>query len=180
MIYFDVLPGTFVGSVYFATTDKGLCAVMLGGRTRARFRKEIAEMFPGETVKEDRKRLAPYRKELEEYFAGKRDRFTKPVDLRAIRGPFHRKVLRKLKTLRLGRVISYGELASLSGSPGAARAVGAAMAANPIPVVIPCHRVVAASGGLGGFSGGLSQKKKLLNHEGVKPTRQSLLKASRR
>ncbi|UCH83701.1 MAG: methylated-DNA--[protein]-cysteine S-methyltransferase [Candidatus Latescibacterota bacterium] len=180
MIYYDVIPHTFVGSVYVAATDKGLCAVMLGDRTRKRFRKQLAAVFPGEAIKQDPVQIRPYRKELEEYFAGKRDRFTKPVDLRAIQGPFQRKVLRKLKNLPLGQVITYGELASRAGSPRAARAVGAAMAANPVPVVIPCHRVVASSGRLGGFSGGgLPQKRKLLKHEGVKPTREGLLKANR-
>jgi O-6-methylguanine DNA methyltransferase len=180
MIYYDVIPRTFVGAVYIAVTDKGLCAVMMGNRTRKRFEEQLTEMFPGETAKADRRRLGPYRQELEEYFDGKRVVFTKPVDLRAVKGPFHRKVLRKLKELPPGRVISYGDLAARSGSPRAGRAVGTAMAANPLPIVNPCHRVVASEGRLGGFSGGISQKKQLLNHEGFKTTRESLLRASRR
>ncbi len=180
MIYYDVIPDTFVGEVCIASTDKGLCSVMLGNRPRRRFESKLREMFPEEPVVPDPRRLRPYRRELEEYFAGKRDRFESPIDLRAVRGAFHRKVLRKLKGVPPGRVISYGELAARSGSPRAARAVGAAMAANPLPIVIPCHRVIASAGRLGGFSGGIRQKKKLLGHEGVEPTRQSLLRASAR
>lgn len=180
MIYHDVIPDTFLGDVCLAATEKGLCAVTVGNRKGRRWETRLRGMFPGESLARDRRRLAPYRRELEEYLAGKRIRFTTPLDLRAVQGPFHRKVLRKLKELPHGRVISYGELAARAGSPRAARAVGAAMAGNPLPIVIPCHRVVAAAGRLGGFSSGISQKKRLLAHEGVRPTREGLLSASRR
>ncbi len=180
MIYYDFIPRTMIGDTLIAATDKGLCAVLIGRKTKKGFEKKLAQMFPGEMLEESPGRMRSYRKELDEYFSGKRTRFAQPVDLSAVRSPFRRKVLRKLHRLPFGRVISYGSLASRSGSPGAARAVGSAMAANPLSVVIPCHRVVTSSGGLGGYGGGLSNKEKLLRHEGVEPTRSNLLTATRR
>lgn len=83
--------------------------------------------------------------------------------------PFHRRVYKALCKIPAGKTVTYAELARLAGSPGAARAVGQAMAKNPYPVKIPCHRVVASNGGLGGYSGrgGLTAKRKLLKQEGV-------------
>lgn len=180
MIHYDFMSGTIVGNVCLAATGEGLCAVLIGDRSKMAFKKQLAEMFSGESCKEDRGKLKPYRRELEEYFAGKRTRFTVPIDLSAVRSPFRRKVLKKLLALPLGSVISYGALARRAGSPGAARAVGTAMSTNPISLVIPCHRVVGAGGGLGGYSAGLPRKKRLLIHEGVEPTRANLITAGRR
>ena len=90
-----------------------------------------------------------------------------PLDTCAIQSPFQNNILKTCRAIPFGHVMSYGELAECAGYPRAARAVGNAMAANPIPIVIPCHRVVAAQGGLGGYSIGLSYKEKLLTHEGV-------------
>ena len=180
MIHYDVIPGTMVGDVLIAATPKGLCAVLFGKTGRGVLEKRLAAMFPGETLARGRPQLARYRKEIEEYFARKRSRFTVALDLSAVRSPFQQKVLRTLQALPFGRVTTYGELAARSGSPGAARAVGTAMAKNPLSLVIPCHRVVGASGALGGFSGGLSNKRTLLVHEGVAPTKPGLLEADRR
>jgi methylated-DNA-[protein]-cysteine S-methyltransferase len=174
------MSGTLVGNVFLAATGKGLCAVFIGDRPRSAFKDVLARMFPGESFSHDPRRLRRYRRELEEYFSGKRTRFTLPLDLSAVRSPFRRKVLGKLSSVPFGRVISYGALARRSGSPGAARAVGTAMATNPISLVIPCHRVVGSGGGLGGYSAGLPKKKKLLIHEGVEPTRPNLIKAGKR
>jgi methylated-DNA-[protein]-cysteine S-methyltransferase len=180
MIYYDLIPHTLVGNVFIAATEKGLCAVLVGDKTLDTFKKQFVRMFSDETPRKSPAHLKAYRKEIEEYFGGKRTSFTLSVDLSSIRSSFQRKVLHKLYALPFGRVVSYGELAERSGFPGAARAVGATMAANPLAVVIPCHRVVASGGGLGGYSAGLSMKKKLLSHEGVPPTRSNLLKARRR
>ncbi len=177
MIYYDLMRHTPVGNVHIASTEKGLCAVLVGQKTLDTFKAQLSGMFSEETVKKSPPRLEAYRKELEEYFDGKRTTFTVSLDLSSVRSSFQRKVLRKLFALPFGRVMSYGELAERSGFPGAARAVGTTMASNPLAVVVPCHRVVAAGGGLGGYSAGLSMKKKLLAHEGVPPTRSNLLKA---
>lgn len=83
---------------------------------------------------------------------------------------FNRQVLRELATgVPYGTVVGYGDLAERAGQPGAAQAVGAAMGSNPLPVVVPCHRVVESDGGLGGFGGGLETKRQLLALEGVLP-----------
>ena len=177
MIRFDVIPRTMVGDVVLAASSRGLCAVLFGREAGGALEKRLAAMFPGDSVVRDRKRLSRFRKEIEEYFAGKRSRFTMPIDLHAVRSPFQRKVLRRLHALPFGRVTTYGDLAARSGAPGAARAVGTAMSKNPVALVVPCHRVVGAAGSLGGFSGGLSKKKTLLLHEGVAPTKSGLLKA---
>lgn len=180
MIHYDVIPRTMVGDILIAATHRGLCAVLFGKAAGGALDKRLSAMFPGESAARGRARLAPYRREIEEYFAGKRSRFTIPIDLSHVRSPFQRKVLRKLHALPFGRVTTYGDLAARSGSPGAARAVGTAMSKNPVALVVPCHRVVGAAGSLGGFSGGLSKKKTLLVHEGVTPTKSGLLKAGGR
>jgi methylated-DNA-[protein]-cysteine S-methyltransferase len=169
MIYYDMIPGSIVGNVFIAASKKGLCAVMFGKRTESFYKKALSRMFPGEPLEPGPNYLIPFRREIEDYFAGRRKRFTQPIDLTAVHGLFRRRVLEVLAELPYGEVISYGELASRTGSPGAARAVGSAMAANPLPVVIPCHRVVASDGKLGGYSGGLINKKKLLELEGALP-----------
>lgn len=113
--------------------------------------------------------LAAARSEFVEYFAGRRTRFTLPLDWSLTAG-FHRQVLRELESgVPFGSVVGYGELARRVGQPGAAQAVGIAMGANPLPVVVPCHRVVERDGGIGGFGGGVETKRRLLELEGVLP-----------
>jgi methylated-DNA-[protein]-cysteine S-methyltransferase len=103
-------------------------------------------------------------RQLREYFAGKRTDFDLPLALAGT--DFQRKVWRKLQEIPYGETISYGELAKRIGNPKASRAVGSANGKNQIPIVIPCHRVIAGDGGLGGFGGGLTVKEKLLAVEG--------------
>lgn len=110
--------------------------------------------------------LAHARAQLAEYFAGKRTRFTLP--LRPQGTAFQRSVWRALLKVAFGRTSTYGALAAAIGRPGAARAVGAAVGANPLPVVVPCHRIIGADGGLTGYAGGLARKTKLLALEGVR------------
>jgi methylated-DNA-[protein]-cysteine S-methyltransferase len=107
--------------------------------------------------------------ELDEYFAGRRRRFTMPVDLSGVDAAFPRAVYERLhRDVAWGETVSYGELAEMAGRPGAARAVGNAMSRNPVPIVVPCHRVVAAGGGIGGYgSSGVPTKRFLLALEGV-------------
>ena len=104
--------------------------------------------------------LAEAVRQLREYFAGKRRDFDLPLALEGT--DFQRKVWRKLQEIPYGETISYGELAKRVGNPKASRAVGSANGKNRIPIVIPCHRVIAGDGGLGGFGGGLTTKEKLL------------------
>lgn len=104
---------------------------------------------------------------LDSYFAGNYAALDElDVDLGS-RGPFTLAVLQALRSIEPGTTTTYGALAQLAGRPGAARAVGQAVGSNPVPVIVPCHRVVASNGSLGGFSAGLDRKRALLDHEGV-------------
>ena len=102
--------------------------------------------------------------QLEEYFAGRRRRFDLPLDLRLAHG-FRRQVLEELQDVAYGTTVSYSDLARAAGSPRAVRAVGSACATNPIPIVIPCHRVLRHDGSLGGYGGGVEVKRALLELE---------------
>ncbi len=104
------------------------------------------------------------RRELEEYFAGTRRRFATPVDWRLAHG-FARRILKATARIPYGSVSSYGMVASAAGSPRGSRAAGNALGRNPLPIVIPCHRVLHADGGLGGYTGGVERKQQLLSGE---------------
>ena len=104
--------------------------------------------------------------QLDQYFDGQRKRFHLPLDLSGAT-EFQRSIYERLTDIPYGRVVSYGDIADEIGVAGAARAVGQAVGANPLPIVIPCHRVVRSDGRLGGYSGGLRRKVALLNVEGV-------------
>lgn len=106
-------------------------------------------------------RLDGPRRELDEYFGGRRRAFEMPIDFQLV-GPFGRRVLRAAQSIPYGQVSTYTAVAGQAGSPRAARATGNALGANPLPIVIPCHRVVRAGGGLGGYTGGLDRKRALL------------------
>lgn len=107
--------------------------------------------------------------EIDEYFRGRRRRFTMPVDFSAVDAPFPRAVYETLhRDVRFGETVAYGELAEMAGRPGAARAVGNAMSRNPVPIVVPCHRVVTSGGRIGGYGlSGVRTKRFLLALEGV-------------
>jgi len=128
-------------------------AAFHGVRVRARPTKELEPLW--ERV----------RRQIEDYFSGKRKTFTLPLDPDPPGTAFQQAVWKALGEIPHGQVISYGDLARWAGRPGAARAAGAACGANRIPILIPCHRVVAKSGSLGGFGGGLEIKAALLRRE---------------
>ncbi|QNP73338.1 methylated-DNA--[protein]-cysteine S-methyltransferase [Streptomyces roseirectus] len=161
-----------IGPLLLAATGAGLVNVVFhatdGVRERALDR--LAERL-GSTPVEDPGSpwLAEAVRQVEEYFAGRRQDFALPLDWSLISG-FNRRVLRELAAgVPFGSVVGYGDLARRVGQPEAAQAVGAAMGANPLPVVVPCHRVVERDGGIGGFGGGLETKRRLLALEGVLP-----------
>ncbi|MBO0715005.1 MAG: methylated-DNA--[protein]-cysteine S-methyltransferase [Acidimicrobiales bacterium] len=108
--------------------------------------------------------LDPAARELEQYFTGRRRRFDVPIDWRLSRG-FRRTVLDHLLEIDYGATASYASIAAAAGSPRAVRAVGTACATNPLPLVVPCHRVVRSDGTLGGYGGGLDVKRALLDLE---------------
>jgi methylated-DNA-[protein]-cysteine S-methyltransferase len=113
-------------------------------------------------------RLDSVARELDEYFAGRRTAFELPVDW-ALVAPFGRRVLRATAAIPFGATASYAEVAASAGSPRGSRAAGNALGSNPVPIVVPCHRVLRTGGALGGYTGGLHRKEALLRIEGVLP-----------
>jgi methylated-DNA-[protein]-cysteine S-methyltransferase len=111
-------------------------------------------------------RLDPVRRELDEYFAGRRQDFDLALDWSLTTAGFRRRVLQECARIPFGATSTYKQMAIAAGSPTAFRAAGGALGSNPIPIVVPCHRVVASSGGLGGYTGGLERKRMLLSIEG--------------
>lgn len=125
----------------------------------------LSYFHPGVALVEDAGRTAELARQLAEYFAGERKTFD--LDLAPEGSDLQQEVWRELLAIPLGETRSYGQLAQKIGRPGAARAVGRANATNPIPVIVPCHRVIGSDGKLTGFGGGLPMKKQLLRLEGV-------------
>jgi len=111
------------------------------------------------------RRCDPVLRQLAEYFAGRRRTFA--LELAPVGTPFQMAAWRALQAIPWGRTRSYAQLAEAIGRPTAVRAVGGANGANPLPIVVPCHRVIAADGSIGGFSGGIDRKRWLLAHEGI-------------
>lgn len=161
---------TNIGTCGIAWTDKGIDRVMLPGDT-AKHAKKLLKAAAGQHS-ETRKPPVWIRdaaRRITQHLAGKPDPFDGiPLDLEST-SAFARKVYYSLRRVPSGTTITYEDLARLAGSPKAARAVGRAMAANPVPLIIPCHRVVASDGSLGGFSahGGAKTKDHILKIEGV-------------
>ena len=154
---------TPVGVLFVGVTDKGVCDVTFGQSSERRYRERLQRRSP--EVWRDDAGLATVNEELKAYFAGELTRFSVSVDLRNV-SRFTARVLRETRKIRFGHVTSYGALAARIGSPGASRAVGGALGRNPVPILVPCHRVIAQGGRLGGFTGGLSTKRMLLGLEG--------------
>jgi methylated-DNA-[protein]-cysteine S-methyltransferase len=117
------------------------------------------------------RRLDEPRRELEEYFSGQRQRFELPVDWRLTRG-FARRVLQATSKIPYGATATYKQMAAQAGSPLASRAAGNALGSNPIPIVVPCHRILHSGGGLGGYTGGVEKKRLLLGVEGYSTLKQ--------
>jgi len=112
--------------------------------------------------------LDPWRRELDEYFEGSRRRFEAPLDWAAM-GPFQRAILTATAAIPYGETSTYTGVASAAGRPRAQRAAGNALGANPLAIIVPCHRVLRSSGGFGGYTGGLERKHFLLELEGAEP-----------
>ena len=153
-----------LGPLFVATTERGVCRIYYDPEPE-REEERLARSF-GVRVLRTPRAVEDARRELSEYFEGRRREFDVRVDLRQA-GEFHREVLARLADVPYGTVTTYGELAARAGRPRAARAVGTAMNRNPVPIVLPCHRVVGAGGGLVGYGGGLERKEQLLRLEGV-------------
>ncbi|MFE6777325.1 methylated-DNA--[protein]-cysteine S-methyltransferase [Streptomyces sp. NPDC057702] len=165
---------TTIGPLLVTMTGQGLVQVLFHA-TKARsadaldrLSRRLGTAAPP-TPSPDHPMVAAAVAQLEAYFDGELQDFTLPLDWSLTSG-FNRRVLRELAAhVPYGSVVGYQDLAVRAGEPDAARAVGVAMGANPIPVVVPCHRVVESDGGIGGFGGGLEMKRTLLALEGVLP-----------
>jgi methylated-DNA-[protein]-cysteine S-methyltransferase len=158
------LVDTPVGTLLVAATERGLCRIAYDAEPEQELER-LARVF-GVRVLRSPLPIDPARRQLDEYFEGKRNRFDLAVDLE-LQADFNRRVLRELARVPYGEVVTYGELAARAARPRAARAVGTVMNRNPLPIVLPCHRIVGASGGLVGYGGGLERKEHLLRLEGA-------------
>ena len=155
-----------LGPLLVAASPKGLVRVSYTDpRGPDHVIEELAERI-SPRVLEAPARLDPVRRELDEYFAGRRTEFETPIDWSHLAG-FTRNVLRATSRIGFGETSTYAGVASRAGSPRAMRAAGNALGANPMPVIVPCHRVLRTGGALGGYTGGIERKEYLLRLEGV-------------
>ena len=156
-----------IGELIVFVTPRGLLRVKYADEPIDDVLADVAARVSPRILRAPR-RTDPVRRELEGYFALRRRRFDLPIDWSLVRG-FAGNVLRETARIPFGDVRSYGQVARQAGSPRDARAAGNALGSNPIPIVVPCHRVLHADGGLGGYSGGLDRKRYLLALEGSLP-----------
>lgn len=165
-LYYDVLSSTPFGPIYIAVSEEGITALGFDDSEE----EFVARMHKrhGSSIERSWAYVAPVVEQLKGYFDGERETFDIPLDLRSLT-PFQHAVLAAIQQIPPGETISYGGLAHRIGKPGSARAVGRALGSNPIPIIIPCHRALAADGSLGGYSGrgGVRTKQALLTLEGA-------------
>ena len=154
-----------LGKLIVAATAKGLCMVSTG-KTEAEVEERLFSQFPTATATRNDIAMAPLRKAVEARIAGRNVDEKMPLDLRGT--PFQVSVWKDMLTIPAGSTRSYAEVARRIGRPKAFRAVAQACGANPVPIVVPCHRVVASGGKLGGYTGGIEKKLVLLANEGVR------------
>jgi len=160
-IYYSSFVSPLLKKVFIASTERGVCAVDFL-TTEKDFVRELRKRFQGEVVKNDRKNREVI-SQLKRYLKGELKRFDCRLDLQGT--PFEKKVWLELAKIPYGRTRSYKEIAQTVGHPKAFRAVGNANGRNALPLILPCHRVIESSGGLGGFGHGLKVKKQLLDLE---------------
>ena len=153
-----------IGPLLVAATDRGLLRIWFDPDVGHHL--EQLSRLAGHRVLRSPRQVDGVRRELDEYFEGRRHAFDLAVDLRGVT-PFTERVLRELARVPFGETATYAQLASRAGSPKAARAVGMTMNRNPVPIVLPCHRIVGSDGSLVGYAGGLERKVALLTLEGV-------------
>jgi methylated-DNA-[protein]-cysteine S-methyltransferase len=163
-VAYDVATDTPVGPLLLAVTERGVCRISYDAEPEGLL-EDFARKY-GTRILRSPRPLDPLRRELDDYFEGRRRAFDLPLDLDAV-PEFHRSVLEELRLVPYGQTATYGGLAARVGRPKAARAVGGACNRNPIPIVVPCHRVVGAGGSLVGYAGGLDRKRALLDLEGA-------------
>ena len=163
LVHWDVLPSP-LGLLYVAASERGLLSVDFGVNQT----DFLAQLDPLARTERNQEALALITGQLRRYFDDPRVRLDTPLDLDRLT-PFQRSVLQTAQRIPVGNVWTYGQLARAIDKPRASRAVGQALGRNPVPIVVPCHRVIASDGGLGGYSGGggVESKKLLLRLEGA-------------
>ena len=150
------------GEMGIALSKKGLCRIYFP--EEAPFETALAKDFPNCAIINDDTACKHIKKQIVEYFSGRRTEFDLELDLRC--PPFYKKALNAVHQVPFGKTASYKDIAVRAGNPSAVRAAGSANANNPIPIVIPCHRILNTGGGLGGYGGKLQRKAYLLELEG--------------
>jgi methylated-DNA-[protein]-cysteine S-methyltransferase len=166
-----------LAAVNYVAVDSPFGELLLAATKRGLVRLAFPEEDGDEVLQRLSERISPrivaaagqldeMRRELDEYFGGRRRRFELPLDWSLV-GPFGRRVLGAASRIPFGEVSTYTQIAAKAGNPAASRATGNALGANPIPIVVPCHRVLRIGGALGGYAGGLDRKRFLLDLEGA-------------
>ncbi len=158
-VAYDVLDSP-LGPLWVALGPRGVTAIAYRDEPDERDLRRLVRVF-GPGIVPDRRRLVPIARELDQYFEGRRTRFDVPFDLAGLT-PFQQKVLRATARVRYGQLTTYATVARRAGNERASRAAGGAIGSNPIPIIVPCHRVIASDGSLGGYGGGLDVKRRLL------------------
>jgi AraC family transcriptional regulator, regulatory protein of adaptative response / methylated-DNA-[protein]-cysteine methyltransferase len=154
------------GLALVAATERGLCAVLMG-RDEDSLVTTLSADFPRAILTRDDEAVRPLAALVSDLALGKPRPDALEVSLDVSATAFRRRVWEAMRRIPAGETRTYGHLAAEAGVPGAARAVGTACSQNPVPIVVPCHRVVASGGKLGGYSGGLARKRQLLAAEGI-------------
>ncbi len=161
-LFYTVL-NTPVRLLLIISSEKGLVQIMFIDTKNNLPLHSLEKEYPEIIFTESKSKNKPISDQLKEYFSGTRKKFTLPLDIRGT--SFQKQVWTAVSKVPYGRTCSYREIANRIGKPGAARAVGMANHNNPIPIVIPCHRIIGANGSLTGYTAGISVKEKLLNFE---------------
>ena len=162
MVSYGVTATPF-GPVWIGVSERGVCDVTLDAPDEQRYRARLAGWVSA--ARRDSLAVAAVAGELDAYFAGCLTQFSVPLDLTRVT-PFTQRVLGAARRIAFGSVTSYGDIARRIGAPAASRAVGGALGRNPVPIIVPCHRVVTHARQLGGFTGGIAFKRALLRLEG--------------
>lgn len=162
MIFYTIMDSS-IGRLVIASTDRGLIRILLPGEKSSDSLARLQKAYPGEAIIENRDKNRDAVKQLREYFEGTRTVFSLPMELRGTE--FQKSVWKTVARVPYGQTKSYGDIAREIRKPKACRAVGAANGANPIPIVIPCHRIIGSNGSMTGFGGGIPLKEKLLGME---------------
>jgi methylated-DNA-[protein]-cysteine S-methyltransferase len=165
---------TPIGRLVVAQTARGVCKVGLANQPEDYVLAQVAQAC-GARLVASQDATAEARDALSAYLEGDTEELPLPVDFALVRSPFQHRVLDALRSVERGHTTTYAGLAGAIGSPRAMRATGTALGRNPIPVIVPCHRVVPASGGVGGYGGGPEVKRQLLRLEGALPPASGVL-----